>query len=202
MTYKFKKGDRVRVTKLEDWQAKLGAKVGMVGTVLEDYSIAPFVAIDGYKNTSRSHSENLAFGESNLELANEPWDLAIDSGEFHFRCDVAFFPEIIYHAKSDGGDFIVRWTFDREGRANRYSREYLRNKLKSGEWFIVDAPSQALNIDYLSTAYRHANDEHAVALERCTEARKAYADAEDELNSASDRLETAGKALLEAIAKQ
>lgn len=189
---KFNIGDRVRLISNRDH-----LRAGAVGVIADESSI-PRVEWQGFTN---GHDQPHGDGRKTMWAVSEE----------HL--------ELIPH-EFKAGDLVtiarkVKW----EGWVQSLN-EYIgqSHKIQSVHkeangsihvfidgWFF---PVEALElvpeatIDSLSTDYRKAQAVHTEALARCAAARQQYADAEDELNSASDRLEAAGKALLDAVAKQ
>jgi hypothetical protein len=225
---KFKAGDRVNIArkiKWEGWVPSMDAYVGRVETINsvyeEDGDVRAF--IDGWFFPVE------ALEPIEMPTASEPFKFRVgDRGKTRHGLDYEVIridgtdtylgnPQPII-ARVDGierdytvdGFFFEKsdhsvWDLMPADRAeeSKVEPEVVDAEFEAPEFVevqVVDA--QAYLIASLSTAYRQAGEAHTEALARCAAARQQYADAEDEMNSASDRLEAAGKALLEAVAKQ
>lgn len=192
----FKAGERVKIArkiKWEGWFASMDAYVGRVETINsiyeEDGDVRAF--IDGW-----------FFPVEALDLAEEraPWELALESGDFYVQAI-----EEKYHVfRGSPGRLDMHHIGSGRVYRDNTTDERAREFFGEGRWRLIEMTKAdtTVSVDSLSADYRKAQAVHTEALARCAAARQQYADAEDEMNSASDRLEAVGKALLEAIAKQ
>ena len=75
------------------------------------------------------------------EPQREPWEVAMESGDFYFRSKFALIPEMDYHATASGGGFVVAWGSGGGHHKQFFGRAHFSERFNSGDWYVVDAPA-------------------------------------------------------------